>query len=70
MSSVHYVFCGVQRSIEQSVSRLQVDRAMVGWSQVASGLCSGCDGHGLQVESRLLRVESKKLPRVYVDSRV
>jgi len=24
--------------------------------QVASGLCNGCDGHELQVESRLLQV--------------
>jgi len=51
-------FCGVWRSIEWSVRGLQVVRAVF-----AGRLCSGCGGRGLQVESRLLRVESAS--RVY-----
>ena len=61
-SFVHCVFfCGVWRSIERSVCGLQVVCVVVGWTWVASGLCDGCGGRELHVESRLLRVYESSL---------
>lgn len=68
MSSVHYVFlCGVQRSIERSVHGLQVVH-VVFRLQVDCAMVAMVTNYRLKVDS--YKSKSKKLPRVYVDSRV
>jgi len=78
--SICVFFCGVRRSIERSVRVAGGSCGGCELQVVASRrlqVVASCGGRGLQVESRLLRVyesnlrvESTKLPRVYVDSGV